>query len=445
MSTHEKMAEELASAAPLTAFPSGDPILAGAKFSESVLVEVDAALAAGRCDAGRLEIERHDARLTCLVRQGRPFLAGLLEGTSFSWIPLIDFPMRARQMEGVAWRLVPSDIALVMMIGVHFCRPPALQGSTRWIDLEQVLAGLADDGSDAAVALERDGRRNLLFVHRGAPARLFFADPVADPGDGGIAERLLLFAFAPGASEGRVEVFQELKLPTDEDAGRTLAELIEEAQPPPPVDLVVRLADGRKVVERPFLPPSVTIGRDPAADVFLDNLAVSRRHASLSWQRGRFVVRDLGSANGTKIDGRQVNSASIGLGDHIEIGKFSVALEAPAKAGGVSETMMLATPRSRRPAYLVGEERSWEAAGDLVIGRGSGVDVEARGMFVRRAHARLQRVAASTYEVQGFGGARVRINGIKVSSGRLTVGDRLAVGRSRFWLRWTPGDGRVSR
>ena len=86
-------------------------------------------------------------------------------------------------MAGADWRLLRTDLSLVMMVGVHFCRPPALQGSTRWIDVEHVLAGLARDSADAALAFERDGFRTLMFLHSGRPALLFFADPEAALGD----------------------------------------------------------------------------------------------------------------------------------------------------------------------------------------------------------------------------------------------------------------------
>jgi FHA domain len=54
--------------------------------------------------------------------------------------------------------------------------------------------------------------------------------------------------------------------------------------------------------------------------------AVSRRHAELVRADGGWAIRDLGTANGTRVNGLEVNGASptpIGLGDVIEIGCFS--------------------------------------------------------------------------------------------------------------------------
>ena len=63
----------------------------------------------------------------------------------------------------------------------------------------------------------------------------------------------------------------------------------------------------------------VMVGRHPACDVRLDSLRVSRRHCILTEQRGGVVVRDLGSTNGTWINGRRVVSGRIHPGDELSI------------------------------------------------------------------------------------------------------------------------------
>ena len=51
------------------------------------------------------------------------------------------------------------------------------------------------------------------------------------------------------------------------------------------------------------------IGRSPECDVFLDDVTVSRRHAELMREGERFVIRDLGSLNGTFVNRRRIESA----------------------------------------------------------------------------------------------------------------------------------------
>ena len=62
------------------------------------------------------------------------------------------------------------------------------------------------------------------------------------------------------------------------------------------------------------------IGRDASADLPLPVPAVSRRHAEVSWADGEFVVRDLGSRNGTLLDGSSISSAVLEHASEIRIG-----------------------------------------------------------------------------------------------------------------------------
>ncbi len=70
------------------------------------------------------------------------------------------------------------------------------------------------------------------------------------------------------------------------------------------------------------------IGRSGNCAVALPDDTVSSRHAMLRRQDGRWWVEDLGSTNGTRVNGRPVNSrAVVVIGDHIEFGGVRVQLE----------------------------------------------------------------------------------------------------------------------
>ncbi|HMJ12525.1 MAG TPA: sigma 54-interacting transcriptional regulator [Polyangiaceae bacterium] len=62
------------------------------------------------------------------------------------------------------------------------------------------------------------------------------------------------------------------------------------------------------------------IGREASADLSLPVPAVSRRHAELSWVDGEFVLRDLGSRNGTLLDGASISSVALEHASEIRIG-----------------------------------------------------------------------------------------------------------------------------
>jgi pSer/pThr/pTyr-binding forkhead associated (FHA) protein len=65
-----------------------------------------------------------------------------------------------------------------------------------------------------------------------------------------------------------------------------------------------------------------TVGRHPNADIFLDDVTVSRRHAEFSRHGHSFQVRDLGSLNGTYVGGVRVDDALLEDGAEVQIGKF---------------------------------------------------------------------------------------------------------------------------
>lgn len=90
---------------------------------------------------------------------------------------------------------------------------------------------------------------------------------------------------------------------------------------------------GRPIRSYRFDQDCVVIGRDPGADLVLDNTGISRRHARIVRSPVGFVVEDLGSANGTFVNEAPVTRQPLAENDMIGIGKFSlwVGLEAPEK------------------------------------------------------------------------------------------------------------------
>lgn len=91
--------------------------------------------------------------------------------------------------------------------------------------------------------------------------------------------------------------------------------------------LVVRR--GPNVGARFLLDADVTTaGRHPDADIFLDDVTVSRRHAEFVRNGTMFQVTDLGSLNGTYYDGVRVESALLSDGAEVQVGKFRLTFYA---------------------------------------------------------------------------------------------------------------------
>ena len=73
----------------------------------------------------------------------------------------------------------------------------------------------------------------------------------------------------------------------------------------------------------------VTSGRHPESVIFLDDVTVSRRHATFSRIDGRFVVRDIGSLNGTYVNRDRIDEQWVlETGDEVQIGKYRLVFYA---------------------------------------------------------------------------------------------------------------------
>jgi pSer/pThr/pTyr-binding forkhead associated (FHA) protein len=66
----------------------------------------------------------------------------------------------------------------------------------------------------------------------------------------------------------------------------------------------------------------VTIGRSPESSIFLDDVTVSRKHASIKKAGTHFTFKDSGSLNGSYVNNESVTEKVLTSGDEIQIGKF---------------------------------------------------------------------------------------------------------------------------
>lgn len=87
--------------------------------------------------------------------------------------------------------------------------------------------------------------------------------------------------------------------------------------------LVVR--KGPEVGERFYLDrPQLTVGRDPAADIFLNDITVSRAHALLEVTAQSVDIADAGSLNGVYVNGVSIDRVTLRTGDQVQIGRFQM-------------------------------------------------------------------------------------------------------------------------
>lgn len=80
------------------------------------------------------------------------------------------------------------------------------------------------------------------------------------------------------------------------------------------------------------LPSSVTvIGRRQDCDLCVPLMIISRRHCELNLDQDQLTVRDLGSRNGTFINGRQIDEITVQPGDHLQVGPIGFIVQIDGK------------------------------------------------------------------------------------------------------------------
>ncbi len=88
--------------------------------------------------------------------------------------------------------------------------------------------------------------------------------------------------------------------------------------------LVIRAGGGRSGELFNVSGGRMTIGRSPEAEVFLDDVTVSRNHALLVRRRDGLYIDDLGSLNGTYVNRRRIESHRLANGDELQVGKYKL-------------------------------------------------------------------------------------------------------------------------
>jgi FHA domain len=133
--------------------------------------------------------------------------------------------------------------------------------------------------------------------------------------------------------------------------------------------------DGMVIREYPLTKERTTLGRKPHNDIVIDNLAISGEHAMIMTILNDSFLEDLGSTNGTLVNGQPIKKHFLQNNDVVELGKYKLkymteAAVAQASPADFEKTMVLRAPAGGAKAEQGKAEAAMPAAksfGDTVV------------------------------------------------------------------------------
>jgi hypothetical protein len=192
---------------------------------------------------------------------------------------------------------------------------------------------------------------------------------------------------------------------------------------------------------------TVTVGRGETADVRLDNVAVSRQHATLEVRDGTHYLTDLGSVNGTLVNGKRVQgTVQVSEEDRVEIGKFSfLLLPAPEQIrpgrrfADFEATLMVKPKENAGPRLTLAQGKATPAEFYLqknktaMIGKDANCNVRVPGWLVAKVQCYIRPRGNEYYLVHVAGWRRTRLNGGRIrGERRLYKGNIIGIGRTKL-------------
>lgn len=404
-----------------------------------------------------LEIFGQGSQLLLFLRQGQIYWAGENGETGFAGIPIRTFFETLRRAQFPRVVVYETSLLLFHSLLVFLQNEPEIKVSSALVDLDELLSRAEGDHGGALLTATRPGTI-IMYRHGRRTGSCFFTGGERCPREKRPREDFLVRVFTLSTHRPlEVRLYTNLVVTHAEDA-RPLPAGYEGTvstfflrRPP---RLVVRLKN-RPLKTYTVTGREISIGRLPENDIVIDNLGVSRRHAVLRSTRTGWVIRDLGSGNGTLVNGARVEEAPVAGGDVIRIGKYDIHFqETTGEDGpaGLDRTMIVpsyheTTEEKPRGEFTVSfpvdapaprlyrrdtREEHVLARDRLLIGRSAGADIRVGSLLSPREAAEIRRDGGSWVLTRLSPRRRMSVNGEEIDNKILEEEDLIAIGNDEF-------------
>ena len=190
-----------------------------------------------------------------------------------------------------------------------------------------------------------------------------------------------------------------------------------------------------------------TIGRSRDSDIFLEDITVHRKQASIIRTDGGYTLRDDHGSGDSCVNGQPVTQYNLQNGDQLSFGQTQMTFHAnegtrpfqlPSSRGKELYIGKLLDPQSTAIARLhlnnpQSPIQSIELQSGMTIGRSRECDIFVEDLTVSRHHATIEECTPGTYEIVDHKSATgTLVNGRPVKRHKLQEGDVIQVGNTRF-------------
>ncbi len=203
--------------------------------------------------------------------------------------------------------------------------------------------------------------------------------------------------------------------------------------------------------EQPVRPGDNFVGRE--ADISLPDGRVSRRHALLTSANGQITIEDLGSTNGTKVDGTALTAGEKRVlkgGETISLGGMEVRLAMPGEASANATAVfasnrtaaIAAAPRKETaPAILIGPDGEKPLrAGVSTFGRKADNDIPVPDSYVSGRHGQIEVTEQGVFLTDLGSSNGTFLNGAKLAHNtrtQITPDDTIRLGSLEYKVKLT--------
>jgi len=193
-----------------------------------------------------------------------------------------------------------------------------------------------------------------------------------------------------------------------------------------------------------------TIGRSRDCDIFLEDISVHRKQASIARTVAGFMLRDDHGKGDSFVNGQSIKEQLLKHGDQLLFGNTKLVFygnegtrpfQLASSRGHELHVMKRADPNSSAIANfdlttMRGPMRSYELLPEMTIGRSRECDIFLEDLAVSRLHATIHQLPDGGFEIEDHHSATgTYVNGLRITHYRLLEGDIVQIGSNMLTFR----------